>query len=208
MPGCAECSQPSTLTCTTCRKIHYCSQDCLEADAYYHNIICQAVANFTEARPSSDHYAAFVFPEPPAGSRDDENEDENETTDAPAPSLVWIKSIYNNDEDNYESVEDEIKAAMGIDLEDPIHHVTEDVDSNDSDEKFIRIWRHKLAGLMGLEYNSIIKEIDDDCDWTGPVLIQTGIAGELLQPFEMRDMGATEMKDIITFCRIRGRSMG
>lgn len=125
--------------------------------------------------------------------------------DVTAPRLVWIKSIYNDDEDYFESDEDEIKAAMGVDPGDPIKKDTEHVDSED---KFIRIWRHNAAGLMMLEYNSFISEIDEDCNWRGPVLIQAVLAGELLEPFEMRDMGATEMKDIVIFCRIRGQTMG
>ncbi|QDS77416.1 hypothetical protein FKW77_006428 [Venturia effusa] len=209
MPDCAICSKQSTLTCDNCRKIHYCSEDCLEADAHLHNIICEAVADFTAPRPSSDHYIAFFFPDPPARSRDDDDKDEDEDdemSDAAVPKLVWIKSTYNEDEDYLESDEDEIEAVMGINPGDGVKKVTQHID--DDNEKFIRIWRHKLAALVGLEYNSIINGIDEDCYWRGPVLVQTGIAGELLEPLEIRDMEATDMKDIVIFCGEFGRDLG
>lgn len=125
--------------------------------------------------------------------------------DVTSPRLVWIKSIYNEDEDYYESDFDEIAAALGIESTDSLKKNTEHVDS---DEKFIRIWRHNTAGLMGMDYNSIIGEIDEDCNWRGPVLIQTGIAGDLLEPLEMRNIVAADVRNIATFCEQVGRSLG
>ncbi|KAE9991421.1 hypothetical protein Vi05172_g2148 [Venturia inaequalis] len=164
--------------------------------------MCQGLAKFTQPRPSPDHYAAFVFPDPPTIPRDD-NEDDDGTTDIYDPRLVWIRSIYNNDKGYFESDEDEIKTAMGY-PNDPIKKDTEHVDRKG---KFIRAWRHNAAGLMGLVWNSNIMTIDDECYWRGPALVQTGFAGEILEPLEMRDMGAGDMNDLVAFCEFRGRAM-
>lgn len=51
-----------------------------------------------------------------------------------------------------------------------------------------------------MEYNSIINEFDENCNWRGPLFIQSELASVILEPVELRDMGADDIKDIVMFC--------
>jgi hypothetical protein len=58
---CGVCPNPSTLTCSGCENIKYCTAACQQRDATQHNTLCTTFSNFQQ-RPTAKHYRSIYFP--------------------------------------------------------------------------------------------------------------------------------------------------
>ncbi|KAL2033057.1 hypothetical protein VTO58DRAFT_106229 [Aureobasidium pullulans] len=60
---CASCLKPSTLVCTQCDNIGYCSETCQTTDKSSHQIVCHAFQNFSDnQRPNPCSKDGFLLP--------------------------------------------------------------------------------------------------------------------------------------------------
>lgn len=60
---CAAYLKPSTLVCTQCDNIGYCSETCQITDKFSHQIVCHAFQNFSDnQRPDPRSKGGMLFP--------------------------------------------------------------------------------------------------------------------------------------------------
>lgn len=120
----------------------------------------------------------------------------------PQPRLVWIECDYDDEEELFESDEAEIGAAMDLPKGAPLTQETQEVDMTNNVCIFVRVWRHAMASIVGMDFNSNLRKIDQESSFRGPLLIQMGIATqEALESIGMLNVNANSMKDVWAFCR-------
>ncbi|KAI0453615.1 hypothetical protein F5B21DRAFT_478629 [Xylaria acuta] len=72
--SCLICNKPSSLRCSRCRSVSYCSKPCQRGDYPIHKLLCTSFPGFdTTARPTQEHIRAILFP-----------------VDQKRPKLIWL----------------------------------------------------------------------------------------------------------------------
>jgi hypothetical protein len=191
-PVCIVCTYPATRSCPDCEAAPYCSGQCPELDAPVHKLLCASFASPPPKPESGRHVLGILF-----------------SSDATAPSLVWVRLDGFADEDTGISFQEAEVGAFFPDEaatnQESLHTERNSVRDRDT-TSMLEIWHASSPAGTTIDKNGCIATLAGGRehlfhDWRGPVLVlaMTRSTGYMVDPGAYKDATAADFRDAVDF---------